>query len=645
MTAGHRPPARHDLLGQNAAKDLVRFSAAGAVDDGKSTLIGRLLHDTKFLYEDQLAALRRDSARIGRGSELDFALVTDGLRAEREQGITIDVAYRYFSTPKRHFIIADTPGHEQYTRNMATGASTANLAVILIDARQGVMTQTKRHSFIASLLGIPRLLIAVNKMDLVDYAQGVFEAIVAEYGEFATRLGVAELRFVPIAALPGANVTERSRHMDWYRGETVLEYLENVYIGGDRNLIDFRLPVQYVMRPHPKFRGFSGQIASGVLRRGDEVRVLPSMRASRVESIVSFDGELEYAFAPMSVTVTLADHVDVSRGDMLVHARNLPATQADFEAMVVWMGEAPLEIGRTYGLKHTTRFTKARVVKLEYKVDVNTLSRLPDERLQLNEIGRGVLETNHELFIDPYRKNKSTGSFILVDPETNSTVAAGMIIDRRPAGDVWAAAHGVEAGGVRSRHVRAERGRVAAADREALLGQRAVTVWLTGLSGAGKSTIARELEERLHERGRHCYILDGDNLRLGLNRDLGFSGAERSENIRRIAEVARLLNDAGIVALVPVISPFRADREMARHIIGEGRFVEVYVATAIEVCEGRDAKGLYEKARTGEILEFTGISSPYEPPQAPAVLIDTAERSVADCAEEVLRAVEPRVRR
>jgi bifunctional enzyme CysN/CysC len=646
MTADQRRPwPQPDRLGQNTSKDLLRFSAVGAVDDGKSTLIGRLLHDTKAIYEDQLSALRRDSARIGRGSELDFALVTDGLRAEREQGITIDVAYRYFSTPKRHFIIADTPGHEQYTRNMATGASTANLAVILIDARQGVLTQTKRHSFIASLLGIPRLLIAVNKMDLVEYAQDVFEAIVAEYREFATRLGVAELKFVPIAALPGANVTEPSPHMPWYHGETVLAYLENVYIGGDRNLIDFRLPVQYVLRPHQRFRGFAGQIASGVLRRGDDMRVLPSMRASRVESILGFEGELEYAFAPMSVTVTLADDVDVSRGDMLVHARNLPATQADFEAMLVWMDAVPLETGRTYGLKHTTRLTKARVVKLEYKVDVNTLSRLPGERLQLNEIGRAVLETNHELFIDPYRKNKSTGSFILIDPETNGTVAAGMIIDRRPVRDVWAAAHGAEARGTRSRHVSPERSQVAAADREALLGQRAVTVWLTGLSGAGKSTIARELEGRLHERGRHCFILDGDNLRLGLNRDLGFSRPERSENIRRIAEVGRLLNDAGIVALVPVISPFRADREGARHIIGEERFLEVYVATPIEVCEARDAKGLYEKARAGEVPEFTGISSPYEPPEAPAVVVDTAERSVAECVEDLLRVVEPRLRR
>jgi bifunctional enzyme CysN/CysC len=632
-----------EILEHGAQRDLLRFSTVGSVDDGKSTLIGRLLHDTKSIYEDHLATLRSDSARVGTGPELDFALLTDGLKAEREQGITIDVAYRYFSTPRRNFIIADTPGHEQYTRNMATGASTANVAIILIDARHGILTQTRRHSFIASLLGIPRLLIAINKMDLVGYAQEVYERIVAEYTDFATRLGVAGLTFIPISALLGDNVVAPSPNMPWYHGEPVLEYLETVYIGSDRNLVDFRLPVQYVIRPHQSFRGYAGQIASGILRRGEEVMVLPSMRATRVKAIQSPEGELDHAFAPMSVTVTLEDDVDVSRGDCLVHPNNLPMVQSRFEAMLVWMAEQPMRPDQPYLIKHTTRTSKASIERVLYRVDVNTLSRHPTEALGLNEIGRVAFQTTQKLFLDPYTRNRLTGSLVLVDPVSNATVAAGMVIDRvpesrlRPAADAQAAP--------RSENIRREVGRVRGEDRERLLGQRAITIWFTGLSGSGKSTVAQELERRLHEEGHHTYVLDGDNLRHGLNRDLGFGKSDRSENIRRAAEVARLFNDAGSIVLVPVISPFRQDRASARAIVGEDRFFEVYLSTPIEVCETRDAKGLYRRARAGEIPEFTGLSSPYEPPDDPALALDTGRLSVAESVERLWQAIQERIRR
>ncbi len=642
MTTAAGPQRLSEFLEQGARRDLLRLSTVGSVDDGKSTLIGRLLHDTKSIYEDHLAALKSDSARVGSGPELDFALLTDGLKAEREQGITIDVAYRYFSTPRRNFIIADTPGHEQYTRNMATGASTANVAIILIDARHGILTQTKRHSFIASLLGIPRLLIAVNKMDLVGWSRDVFDRTVAEYTDFAARLGIVDCKFIPISALHGDNVVEPSPRTSWYHGESVLQYLETVYIGSDRNLVDFRLPVQYVIRPHQGFRGYAGQIASGILRRGEEVLVLPSMRSSLVRSILAPEGELDHAFAPMSVTVTLEDELDISRGDMLVHPKNLPAAQSSFEAMVVWMAEEPMRLDRPYLLKHTTRTTKAAVRHLEYRVDVNTLSRSPAGTLGLNEIGRVALQTTQTLFLDPYTKNRLTGSLVLVDPVSNATVAAAMVIDRRPENLLRSSGPALAA--PRSEHIRREVGRVVAADREQLLGQRAVTVWFTGLSGSGKSSIAQELERRLFAEGRHAYVLDGDNLRFGLNRDLGFAKADRAENIRRAAEVARLFNDAGSIVLVPVISPFREDREHARRIIGADRFFEVYLSTAIDVCESRDVKGLYKKARAGEIAEFTGISSPYEAPESPALALDTGGQSVAQSAEILWQAIAGRVR-
>ena len=609
----------------------------GSVDDGKSTLIGRLLYDAQCVYEDHLRALQADSIRFGTGPAVDFALLTDGLKAEREQKITIDVAYRYFSTPKRHFIIADTPGHEEYTRNMATGASTANVAIILIDARHGVLTQTKRHSFIASLLRIPRVLVAVNKMDLVDYSQSVFERIVAEYREFATRLGVLDVKFVPISALMGDNVVHRSSAMPWYRGEAILEHLEDVYIGSDRNLVDFRLPVQYVVRPSAEFRGFSGQIASGVVKVGDAVLVLPSMKTSRIKSLFVAGEAQDYAFCPMSVTLTLEDEVDVSRGDMLVHSKNLPKVQSVFEGMVVWMAHEPMCPDRIYLVKHTTRTTKASIAKIEYRIDVNTLSRLPPAPLALNEIGRIVFQATRALFLDSYAQNRLTGSFIIVDPDTNNTVGAGMVIDRIPEGQLRAPV----ADAPRSQNVRREEGYVTVQDRERLLGQRAVTIWLTGLSSSGKSSIARETERRLHAAGRHVSVLDGDNLRLGLNRDLAFSRADRSENIRRAAEVARLLNDAGIVVLVPVISPYTLDRENARRVIGDARFYEVHVATPLEVCESRDAKGLYRKARAGELEEFTGISAPYEAPERPFFRLDTTGRTVQECAEELVSQVRP----
>jgi bifunctional enzyme CysN/CysC len=482
-------------------------------------------------------------------------------------------------------------------------------------------------------------------MDLVDFSEEVFDTIVAEYTEFATRLGVADLKFIPISALHGDNVVDRSRRMRWYHGEAILEYLETVYVGGDRNLIDLRLPVQYVVRPSMHFRGFCGQIVSGILKRGDEVMVLPGRRTSRIKSIVELNegmsDDLEYAFAPMSATVTLDDEIDVSRGDMLVHPRNLPLVQSSFEAMVVWMSEEVMDPGLAYILKHTTRGTKATIERIEYRVDVNTLSRTPAQALRLNEIGRVLFRTRQPLFIDSYRKNRFTGSFILIHPHTNHTVAAGMIIDRVPENRVRGT---LETVSPRSENIRREAGQIASTERERLLGQRALTLWFTGLSGSGKSSIAKEVERRLHRDGRHVFVLDGDNLRFGLNRDLSFSKEDRSENIRRIAEVARLFNDAGAIVLVSVISPFREDRERARQIVGAIRFLEIFLNTPLEICERRDDKGLYRKARAGEIEEFTGVSSPYEPPEHPALTLDTSRRSVEECAEEILIEVRPLIR-
>lgn len=632
-------------LAQHEHKDMLRFLTCGSVDDGKSTLIGRLLYDSKMIYEDQLEAIQKDSQRYGTtDTGFDPALLTDGLRAEREQGITIDVAYRYFSTAKRKFIIADTPGHEQYTRNMATGASTCDLAIILIDARHGVVTQTRRHSFIASLLGIKHIIVAVNKMDLVDYSQAVFEKIVADYSGFAARLELDDIRFLPLSALHGDNVVTKSDHTPWYQGATLMYLLEHVHIASDVNLIDFRFPVQYVNRPDGNFRGYCGTIASGIVRPGDEVMVLPSNTTSRVKTITTFEGNLEEATPPLAVTLTLEDELDISRGDMLVHPNNRPLESTSFEAIVVWMTEAALQPGKQYLVKHATTKTPGVITTIRYRMNVNTLHRESAERLELNEIGRCVFALEKTVAFDPYRKNRSTGAFIIIDRLSNNTVGAGMVIDRVPDPALNERV-AVQTAAQQPTHIRPETGLVSVEDRQAALGQQATVVWFTGLSGAGKSSIAQALEKRLHDTGFHVYALDGDNVRFGLNRDLGFSTEDRQENIRRVAEVARLFTQAGLIVLVPVISPFRADRRRAREIIGEARFCEVYVDAPLDVCERRDVKGLYQKARAGEIAEFTGISSPYEPPESPAVHIQTAERSVEECTDEIFQSLIKRIQR
>jgi bifunctional enzyme CysN/CysC len=628
-------------LRQHEEKDLLRFLTCGSVDDGKSTLIGRLLYDTRMIYEDQLAAVMKDSLVHGTtGTDFDPALLTDGLKAEREQGITIDVAYRYFSTSKRKFIIADTPGHEQYTRNMATGASNCDLAIVLIDARNGVTVQTKRHSFIASLLGLRHVVVAVNKMDLVDWSQAVFERIRSEYNDVVARLEFGDIHFLPMSALKGDNVVDASPHMPWYQGPTLLHHLENVNIVTDRNLIDLRFPVQLVIRPNLDFRGVAGTVAAGVIRVGDEVMALPSKRLSRVASIVSFDGPLERAFPPMAVTVTLADEIDVSRGDMLVHANNVPRSGTDFEAMLVWMSETPVREGTGFLIKHTTNTLPGALSQIRYRVDVNSMRKMPAGEgglaptLQLNEIARVHITLHRPLAFDPYSRNRQTGAFILIDRLSNITVAAGMILDRaveRGRKD--------EADQPVSQNLSHEESLVPAAERHALVRQRGGTLWLTGLSGSGKSTIARELERQLIAAGHLCYVLDGDNIRRGLNRDLGFSASDRTENIRRIAEVARLFNDAGVIVITAFISPYREDRSQARAIVGAERFFEIYVDTPLPVCESRDPKGLYRKARAGEIPQFTGISAPYEPPADPALVLDTVALSPTGCAARLTEAI------
>ncbi len=608
-----------------AQRDLLRVATAGSVDDGKSTLIGRLLHDAGALYEDQVAALRGRAASGDAG--IDFAWFTDGLKAEREQGITIDVAYRYFETARRRFILADTPGHEQYTRNMATGASTADVAVVLIDAARGVLVQSKRHGFIASLLGVPRLIVAVNKMDLVDFSEQVFEAVRAEYSAFAAKLEFRDIVFIPVCARDGDNVVRPSSRMPWYAGVPLLNQLENLYCAGDRNLIDLRFAVQRALRPDHGFRGYSGQVASGVVRTGDELVVARTGQRSRVARIVSFDGDLPYAYPPMSVTLTLEDDIDVSRGDMLAHPNNQPLTVRQAEAMVVWMADTPLVPGRVFWVQHQSGSVRASCARLAYRVNPGSLHREDAQDLKLNEIGRITLELFRPLSVDEYRRNRATGGCILIDPETSATVGAAMFVARPGmAAEPRAAA---------ARNLTWQSGRVSALQREQVLGQKAVTVWLTGLSGAGKSTIAAELEQQLTEAGRSCFVLDGDNLRHGLTRDLDCSPHARAETIRRAAEVAHLMNDAGLIVIAALISPYQEDREGARAIIGAGRFVEVHVATPIEVCESRDAKGLYRKARAGLIADFTGVSAPYEVPQTPALAIDTAAESAADAARRI----------
>ena len=618
---------------QYLAMDLLRFTTAGSVDDGKSTLIGRLLLDSKAIFEDQIEAVERASRQRG-DPYLDLALLTDGLRAEREQGITIDVAYRYFATPRRKFIIADTPGHIQYTRNMVTGASTAELAIILIDARKGVVTQSKRHGFLASLLEIPHVLVTVNKMDLVGYDESVYQRIVAEYAEFATKLSVQDMTFIPISALYGDNVVRKSEKMPWYDGPTLLHHLENVNVGATRNLVDFRFAVQVIVRPHQDLRGFAGQIASGTISPGEEVVVLPSGRTSRVRSILTYEKELGEAAAGDSIMLTLEDEIDISRGDMIVRKNNLPHVANQLECTVCWMNEEPLNPGGSYILQHTTRQVRAFVSELNYRIDVDTLHREPAKTLQLNEIGRMKITTTQPLFFDPYRLNRNTGGFILIDPYTNVTVAAGMIRRRARTLDEIVTA---EPERKRSSNVVWEGGEITREMRERRNGHRAAVLWLTGLSGSGKSTIARRLEQRLFDMGLHTSSLDGDNVRHGLNGDLGFSPEDRKENIRRVAEVARLNFENGHLALCTFISPYRSEREFARHLLPEGRFLEIYVKCDVEVCKRRDPKGLYARAIRGEIKEFTGISAPYEEPQNPEILVESDVQSVDDIVEIIIQ--------
>ena len=613
--------------------ELLRLATAGSVDDGKSTLIGRLLFDSKSIFVDQLEAVERTSRDRGDGY-VNLALLTDGLRAEREQGITIDVAYRYFSTPKRKFIIADTPGHVQYTRNMVTGASTADLALVLIDARNGVLEQSRRHAFIASLLGIPHLVVCINKMDLVGWSQDRFEEIRDEFRSFAMKLEVHDLTFIPVSALHGDNIVTRSASMDWYEGSPLLHHLEEVYIASDRNLIDARFPVQYVIRPQRgsdadlhDYRGYAGTVAGGVFKAGDDVVVLPSGFTSQVTSVRGPGGEeLTEAFPPQSVTIRLADDIDIGRGDMICRPHNRPMVGSDIDAMVCWFSEtSSLTLGSRYVVRHTTRQAPARVEHLDYRLDVNTLHRDGTaEALTLNEIGRVRLRVQTPLMFDPYRRNRATGSFILVDPVSNETVAAGMILGAEQAN---VDSHVVWHSNAVSRQERAHSG---------------MTIWFTGLSGSGKSTVAVELERRLIGSGRPAYLLDGDNLRHGLNVNLGFSAADRAENVRRVGEVAKLFADAGMVAVVSLVSPYRDDRESVRRAHEEAgiRFVEVFVDTPLEVCEERDPKGLYARARSGEIKGFTGIDDPYEAPERPDLTLRPGHGSPTAMVDWVLSQLE-----
>ena len=629
------PPAHssyeaHDLIAQDIEaylhkhqhKSLLRFITCGSVDDGKSTLIGRLLYESKMIFEDQLAALTADSKRIGtQGQNIDFALLVDGLAAEREQGITIDVAYRYFATEKRKFIVADTPGHEQYTRNMVTGASTANLAVILVDARKGVLTQTRRHSYLTHLLGIKSIVLAVNKMDLVNYAQATFDAIIADYQTFADSIGIQEFIAIPISSLAGDNITSASGNTAWYAGPSLISYLETVAIdatGAQRR--PFRMPVQWVNRPNLDFRGFAGLISQGWVRPGDSVRVLPSGRTSTVSRIVTQDADLQEAVAGQAVTLTLADQLDCSRGDVLAAAEDPPEMADQFEATLVWMADEELLPGRPYWLKLATQLATATIHSPKYQINVNTMEHLAAKTLGLNAIGVANLSTDKPLVFEPYEKSRELGGFILIDKISNATVAAGMLhfALRRSSNVHWQPLDIDRDAHARLKH------------------QRPRLLWFTGLSGAGKSSIANLVQKKLYALGRHSFLLDGDNIRHGLNKDLGFTDADRVENIRRIGEVAKLMTDAGLIVLTAFISPFRAERRMVREMSQPGEFVEIYVETPLEVAEQRDVKGLYKKARAGQLMHFTGIDSPYEPPEQPEIRVNTVETSAEEAADEIV---------
>ena len=642
----------HAYLKRHEEKDLLRCLTCGSVDDGKSTLIGRLLYDTHMIYEDQLAAVTRDSKTYGTtGGDFDPALLTDGLKAEREQGITIDVAYRYFSTARRKFIVADCPGHEQYTRNMATGASTCNLAIILIDARHGVITQTRRHSFICSLLGIRHIIVAVNKMDLVGWSRDTFEKIRRDYNDFIARLAFTDIHFIPLSARFGDNLAAPSPNTPWYNGPTLLHHLETVNITTDRNLIDMRFPVQCVLRPDLDFRGFAGTLASGVVRLNDPVMSLPSRQKSRVKQIFLNGQPVTEAFSPQAITLTLCDEIDASRGNMLVPVNNLPHVANSFEAMLVWMNQKPAEPGRSYLIKHTTQTLPATLTDIRYKMDVHTLRKQKQAdgavpTLDLNEIARVHLTLHRDIAFDPYVSNRNTGSFILIDRLTNETLAAGMILDRvvaeenpdsprQPSTALDSNRQQSTNPQIpKSQNLQISPSLVTPAERRALLGHSPATLWLTGLSGSGKSTIARLLEKQLIATGRLACILDGDNLRHGLNRDLGFTPSDRTENLRRVAEVARLLNDAGVIVITAFISPLQSDRDTAKKIIGEN-FFEIFIDAPLAECESRDPKQLYKKARAGEIPNFTGISAPYEPPANPDLRIDTTRTSPEQAAQTI----------
>jgi bifunctional enzyme CysN/CysC len=616
-------PAAVDVgaaLRAHERKTLLRFITCGSVDDGKSTLLGRLLYESQLIPQDQLVALQKDSQRVGtRGAEPDFALLVDGLAAEREQGITIDVAYRFFATPRRKFIAADTPGHEQYTRNMVTGASTAQLAVILLDARKGVLTQTRRHSYLASLMGIPHLVLAVNKMDLVGYSRASFETVAADYRAFAARLGLRDITAIPLSAALGDNVVHHGPNMPWYSGPALLEYLEGVTVE-EALRQPLRFPVQWVNRPNADFRGFAGQIVSGTVSPGDRVCVLPGGHESRIARIVTAQGDLAFAQAGESVTLTLESELAVSRGDLIAAREAPPQVARQFEATIIWLHEEPMLQGRTYLLKSQALTAAATVTPLKHKINVNTLEHLPAERLELNEVGVCELALDRDLPFEPYAVNRALGGFILIDRLTNNTVGAGLInfALRRSQNVHWQAVD------------------VDKALRARQKGQRACVLWLTGLSGAGKSTIANRIEKLLTARGRHTYLLDGDNVRHGLSKDLGFTAQDRVENIRRVAEVARLMVDAGLIVLVSFISPFRSERRMARDLFAPGEFFEVFIDTPLEEAERRDVKGLYAKARRGELANFTGIDSPYEVPERPEIHIDTTAMDVQAAAQHVI---------
>ncbi len=632
--------------------NLLRFTTVGSVDDGKSTLIGRLLMDTQNIYDDQLEAVKKVAKRKGE-TLIDLSLLTDGLAAEREQGITIDVAYRYFQTSKRKFIIADTPGHVQYTRNMVTGASTANLAIILIDARRGVLEQSRRHGFIASLLQVSHMIVAVNKIDLVDYSQEVYDTIVEEYDEYSRKLDIKDITYVPVSALKGDNVVVKSEKMPWYDGPTVLHMLENVHIGSDFNIRDFRFPVQYVIRPDLNFRGYAGRVVAGTVSPGEEIAVLPSGLISKVKTITTMDGDLEEARAPQSVVITLEDEIDISRGDMIVRRHNLPQVENNIDVILCWMGNEPLEIGKNYFIKHTTRTVNASITKLIYMFDVNTLHRTDATEhnlfceliktthhtdvntLLLNEIGRAEIKLTQPIMLDQYNKNRETGSFIVIDPDTNFTVGAGMI--RGAVRSIEETIHAQEQTDVEELPIKVEieRDPVSIKEREERYKHKTAVIWFTGLSGAGKSTIAKSLERILFSTGIHTALLDWDKLHYGLCKDLSFSDQDRIENIRRAGEVARVFYEHGSLVLCTFVSPLRCQRDQVKALIPDGRFFEVFVRCSLQTCIQRDPRGLYKKAIDGEIPQFTGINSPYEEPLNPDVILDSEHKSI----EENLRAV------